>query len=161
MTHLQDAQTQAWQQLQKAALEKNSLEKASGASPVLTSYQDAILPLAKTLSEAQHASDTHQVLALQSTLEQLLLQTLCALKRLDVNAEAGFQRALRRQAKANHTQEAGDIYLYADRVELWINQEYRGSWRLYDQHDSAQVRQMALELGCRLHDHGANQLQLF
>ncbi|MEB3206975.1 MAG: hypothetical protein VKK59_06480 [Vampirovibrionales bacterium] len=157
MTHLQDAQAQAWQQLQKAT----ALEKNTATSPARTSYQDALLPLNHTLSEAQHAAQTHQVVALQSALEQLLLQTLCALKRLDVNAEAGFQRALRRQAKASHTQEPGDIYLYADRVELWINQEYRGSWRLYDEQDSTQVRQMALELGCRLHDHGANQLQLF
>jgi hypothetical protein len=156
MTHLQDAQAQAWQQLQKT-----TPEKKTGTRPLLTSYQDALLPLNNTLSEAQHAVQTHQVVALQSALEQLLLQTLCALKRLDVNAEAGFQRALRRQAKANHTQESGDIYLYADRVELWINQEYRGSWRLYDEQDSTQVRQMALELGCRLHDQGANQLQLF
>ncbi|MEB3244705.1 MAG: hypothetical protein VKJ06_01825 [Vampirovibrionales bacterium] len=144
MTHLQDAQTLVWQQLQRPE-----------------TFSAAVSAVFRTVEAARRADEAGQAHLVQSALEDTLAQVLCALKRLDVQAEAGLQRALQRLSKTRAKEDPGVIYLYTDRVELWLNHEYRGSWRIYDDKDIEQVRQMAAELGCHLQESGSNQLQLF
>jgi hypothetical protein len=126
--------------------------------PAPETTREALGRLLETARHSMDSLDAGQLVAAQTRLEDVLIQTLIAMKTLDVDPEAALQRALHRLQDSQ-----GDraFHVFADHVEVRVHGEVRGEWPLYVQSDYEAVLILARDLGCNVIHEEAAQLGLF
>jgi hypothetical protein len=127
-----------------------------GASPVTA--HELVARLLESTRLCLDTFDNGQVLATQSLLEDVMVQTLVAMRAMDMNPDQALQRGLYRlQGGAEHRA----FHIFTDRVEIRVHEEVRGEWPLYTQSDYEAALTLARELGCDVIHEEACQLGLF
>ncbi|MBX2860566.1 MAG: hypothetical protein KTR14_04990 [Vampirovibrio sp.] len=111
--------------------------------------------VAKCLEQLQD----EQLPQCQSSLEDALLQTLVAMKTMNLDADRGFERAVARQQVTSLRQRA--FHVYPDRVEIWAGAEIRGGWPLYTPEDVEAVVTLASQFECEVVYRDTKQMPLF
>ena len=127
-------------------------------NPAPATSREALGRLLETTRQCLEAFDGEQLVTAQSTLEDVLVQTLVAMRTLNIQPNHGLHRALDR------LQEAGGkraFHIFTDRVEIRVQSDIRGEWPLYSQNDYDQALNLARELGCDVIHEEACQLGLF
>lgn len=120
--------------------------------------REALGRLVETARLSLEAFDQDQLLTTQNTLEDVMIQTLIAMKSLSIQPDQALQRALER-LQDNQGKRA--FHIFTDRVEIRVQGDIRGEWPLYSQHDYQQALTLAHELGCDVIHEEACQLGLF
>jgi hypothetical protein len=125
--------------------------------------KEALTVLKQSAEKAERRFEEGHWPEAQSKLEETLIHTLLALKTFELDAEASFQRALFRLSHKAGQQEPPLVKVFADRVELWAEGEYRGGWTLFSNEDHKAALLMAQELGYDVSPEAEanNQLHLF
>lgn len=126
--------------------------------PASLTTREALARLLETIRQCSESFEGGALPQAQVLLEESLLQVLVAMRTLDLQPDAGLQRALNRLQQSD-TQRA--FHIYADRVEVRVQNEVRGGWPLYAQSDYEAVLQLARELNCAITHEEAFQLGLF
>ncbi len=126
--------------------------------PSPATSREALARLLETTRLCLEAFDNEHIVSTQSQLEDVLIQTLIAMKTLDMQPEAALQRGLERVQQTT-TQRA--FHIFADHVEIRVQDDIRGEWMLYTQQDYEAALSLAHELGCRIVHEEAQQLGLF
>ena len=127
--------------------------------PVPATSREALGRLLETAHLMMDAFGRGQLIGTQSLLEDTLIQTLVAMRSLDVNPDQALQRGLSRLQSGTSTHRA--FHIYADRVELRALGEVRGGWPLYVQSDYDGALALARDLGCDVIHEETWQLGLF
>jgi hypothetical protein len=126
--------------------------------PTPATSHEALGRLLETTRLCLKSFEEEQLLTTQNTLEDVLIQTLIAMKSLSIQPDQALQRALER---IQNTQAKRAFHIFTDRVEIRVQGETRGEWPLYSQHDYQQALNLARELDCDLIHEEACQLGLF
>ncbi len=103
------------------------------------------------------AFEEGKVLLSQQQLENILADVLVAMHTFNLQAGPAFERALARRRQDRRRA----FHVYADRVEIRVGPELRGTWPLTSQQEYEAALQLALELGCDVVHEEALQLPLF
>jgi hypothetical protein len=127
-------------------------------NPAPETSREALGRLMETTRLCMEAFDGDQLLSAQNGLEDVLIQTLIAMKSLSIQPDQALQRALSRLDE-NSGKRA--FYIFEDRVELRVQGEIRGEWPLYSQQDYQMALSLARELNCDVIHEEACQLGLF
>lgn len=143
--------------------------------PASTALLASLLPAGQATTVAQHVErlqshlaavlpllhQPNQTLTLQHHLDHATLELWLLLDKFNLQPEAALQRAI---TKHNQQQTAPNVFkCYADRVELWQGDTYRGGWPIYSDTDRDALEALALSMGYRLDksDDPYQQLHLF
>jgi len=126
--------------------------------PTPATSREALGRLLETARLCLEAFDQDQLLTAQTNLENVMIQTLIAMKSLSIQPDQALQRAL---GRLQDNQGKRAFYIFTDRVEIRVQGEIRGEWPLYSQHDYQQALTLAHELGCDVIHEEACQLGLF
>jgi hypothetical protein len=127
-------------------------------NPAPTTSREALGRLMETTRLCLEAFDEEHLLSAQNGLEDVLIQTLVAMKSLSIQPDQALQRALARM-QDNGGKRA--FHIFEDRVELRVQGEIRGEWPLYSQQDYQMALNLARELNCDVVHEEACQLGLF
>ncbi len=127
-------------------------------NPAPATSREALGRLMETTRLCLEAFDEDQLLSAQNNLENVLIQTLIAMKSLNIQPDQALQRALARM-QDNWGKRA--FHIFEDRVELRVQGEIRGEWPLYSQQDYQMALNLARELSCDVVHEEACQLGLF
>lgn len=127
-------------------------------SPAPTTSREALGRLLETARLSLEALDADHIVTAQNTLEDVLIQTLIAMKTMSLQPDQALQRALERMQDAWGKRA---FHIFSDRVEIRVQGDVRGEWPLYSQHDYNQALHLARELGCDVIHEEACQLGLF
>lgn len=126
--------------------------------PAPATTRQALARLHETIRQCLELFDAQQLVGAQSLLEDSLLHSLVAMKRLNLDPDLALERALAR-LQAGATRKA--FHIFGNRVEIRVGQDVRGSWPLYAEADYEAALQLARELGCDVVHEEASQLGLF
>jgi hypothetical protein len=127
-------------------------------NPVPATSREALGRLLETTRQCVEAFEADQLVTAQNTLEDVLIQTLIAMRTLSMQPDQALHRALERMQE-DWGKRA--FHIFTDRVEIRVQGELRGEWPLYSQHDYDQALNLARELGCDIIHEEACQLGLF
>jgi hypothetical protein len=120
--------------------------------------REVLSHLAETARCCLSAFEENQLVLAQTTLDDLLVETLIAMQTLEIRPSLAVKRAINRLE-----QPAGSrlFHVFTDRVEIRVNQEIRGQWPLFTMNDYQAALRLAHELGCDVIHEEAYQLKLF
>ena len=127
-------------------------------NPTPATSREALGRLLETTRLCLEAFDEDRLLSAQNGLEDVLIQTLIAMKSLNIQPDHALQRALSRLDEQNGKRA---FHIFEDRVELRVQGEIRGEWPLYSQQDYQMALNLARELNCDVVHEEACQLGLF
>jgi len=127
-------------------------------NPTPATSREALGRLLETTRLCLEAFDEDRLLSAQTGLEDVLIQTLIAMKSLNIQPDHALQRALSRLDEQNGKRA---FHIFEDRVELRVQGEIRGEWPLYSQQDYQMALNLARELNCDVVHEEACQLGLF
>ncbi len=127
------------------------------SKPALT-VREAIGRFSETARLCLESLDAGQWVTAQELLEDSLIQTLLAMRSLDVNPDHALRRGLTRLEKGT---ERRAFHIFADRVEIRVHDDIRGEWPIYTQADYDNALKLAYELGCNVVHKDGQQLGLF
>jgi hypothetical protein len=127
-------------------------------NPAPATSREALGRLLETARLSLEALDTDHIVTAQNTLEDVLIQTLVAMKTMSLQPDQALQRALSRMQDAWGKRA---FHIFSDHVEIRVQDELRGEWPLYTLHEYNQALSLARELGCDVIHEEACQLGLF
>jgi hypothetical protein len=127
-------------------------------NPAPATSREALGRLMETIRLCVEAFEQEQLLSTQNSLEDVLIQTMIAMKSLNIMPDQALQRAL---ARLENKEGQRAFHIFEDRVELRVHGENRGEWPLYSQQDYRMALSLARELECDVIHEEACQLGLF
>ncbi len=111
-----------------------------------TSEKEAVSHLNEEVAESLSAMLRGDKETAQAELEDAFSCLLIAFKTLGIDAE----EAILRQVKKMQEQPDRIMHIYADRVEIRVNNEIKGGWSIWSVDDLKEAEKMAREFNCEI-----------
>jgi len=122
-----------------------------------TSETEAVSHLNEEVAESLKALLKGDKEKAQNELEDALSCLLIAFKVLNINPDEAVNRQISRMTN----QPVRTMHVFADRVEIRVNEQVRGGWSIWSSDDLKEAEKMAREFKCEIiMEDGIKQLDL-